>query len=75
MPLRSSPKSREESIKIEGVSAIFRLVNVWCGLARWPNKGEKKPGLMPNFCEKRRIFPKIGGEVKKRMRISDQKTV
>ena len=75
MPLRSSPKFREESIKIEGVRAIFRLVNFWCGLARWPNKGGKKPGLMPNFCERRRIFPKIGGEVKKKMKISDLKTV
>ena len=33
MSLRSSPKFREESIKIEGVGAIFRLVNllVWFG--------------------------------------------
>ena len=38
-------------------------------------QGGKKPGLMPNFCERRRIFPKIGGEVKKGMRISDLKTV
>ena len=42
-PLRPWPKFREESIKIEGVKAIFRLVNFWCGLARWPNKGGKNP--------------------------------
>ena len=74
MPLRSSPKFREESIKTEGVRAIFRLENfgvVWPG---GQTTGEK-PGLMPNFCERRRIFPKIGGEVKNRMRISDLKTV
>ena len=39
------------------------------------NKGGKKPGLMPNFCERRRIFPKIGGGVKKRMKISDLQMV
>ena len=41
--LRSSPKFHEESIKIAGVRAIFCLVNFWCGLARWPNKGGKNP--------------------------------
>ena len=46
---------------------------VWFGQVA--KKGGKKPGLMPNFCKRRRIFPKIGGEVKKRVRISDLKTV
>ena len=37
-------------------------------------QGGEKPGLMPNFCERGRICPKIGGEVEKRMKISDLKT-
>ena len=57
------------------VVELFLKIRFRAVVVAFTKQGGKKPGLMPNFCKRRRIFPKIGGEVKKRMRISDLKTV